>query len=78
MPTVLRFSGFRLFFYSNEGNEPPHINVEKGDDTAKFWLLPQVHLADNFGFSNKEINSLQKIISQNQQKLIDSWNEYFG
>jgi hypothetical protein len=25
MPTVLRVSGFRFFFYSMEGDEPPHI-----------------------------------------------------
>jgi hypothetical protein len=25
MPTVLRVSGFRFFFYSLEGSEPPHM-----------------------------------------------------
>ena len=25
MPTVLRTSGFRFFFYSLDGSEPPHI-----------------------------------------------------
>src|ERR1043165_864320 len=38
MPTVLRVSGFRFFFYSLEGSEPAHIHVEHGDNTAKFWL----------------------------------------
>lgn len=31
MPTVLRVDGYRFFFYSNEGNEPPHIHVESGE-----------------------------------------------
>jgi len=30
MPTVLRIEGFRFHFYSDEGNEPPHIHVEYG------------------------------------------------
>src|SRR5262249_55675133 len=40
MPTVLIIQGFRFFFFSNEGSEPPHIHVEKGDGYAKFWLNP--------------------------------------
>lgn len=40
MPTVLKIGGYRFFFYSNEGNEPPHIHVEKSDSLAKFWLDP--------------------------------------
>ncbi|WP_248843036.1 DUF4160 domain-containing protein [Comamonas thiooxydans] len=29
MPVILRYQGFKLFFYSNEGNplEPAHIHV---------------------------------------------------
>jgi hypothetical protein len=36
MPTVLRVSGYRFFFYSLEGSEPSHIHVEHGDNVAKF------------------------------------------
>jgi Domain of unknown function (DUF4160) len=30
MPTILFMNGWRLFFYSNEGDEPVHIHAEKG------------------------------------------------
>jgi len=30
--------GWRLFFYSNEGNEPIHIHAQKGEMECKFWL----------------------------------------
>ena len=40
MPTVVRLLGFRFFFYSKEGSEPPHIHVEQGDNVAKLWLNP--------------------------------------
>jgi hypothetical protein len=36
MPTVYRYKGFRLHFYSDEGHEPPHIHVPRGDDACKF------------------------------------------
>ncbi|TAE12998.1 MAG: DUF4160 domain-containing protein [Bacteroidetes bacterium] len=77
MPTVLRVKGFRFFFYSNENDEPPHIHIESAENTAKFWLLP-VELANSYGFSAKEINTIRKIVVENQQLFIDTWNEYFG
>jgi hypothetical protein len=40
---------YRLYFYSHEGNEPPHIHVDRDDWSAKFWLEP-VALAVNLGF----------------------------
>ena len=41
MPTVLREEGYRFYFYSHEPNEPPHVHVDKGGSTAKFWLEPR-------------------------------------
>ncbi len=41
MPTVLRISGFRFFFYSLEGSEPPHVHIEHGDRIANYlgiWI----------------------------------------
>jgi hypothetical protein len=36
MPTVLRLGPYRFFFYAGDGVEPPHVHVERDDDTAKF------------------------------------------
>lgn len=38
MPTILMIMGWRLFFYSNEGNEPVHVHCRKGDKECKYWL----------------------------------------
>lgn len=48
MPTVLRWNGYRFYFFSNEGSEPPHIHIDKRGNTAKYWLNP-VALAQNTG-----------------------------
>lgn len=38
MPTILRVEGYRLYFYSHEPGEPPHVHIDKGAATAKVWL----------------------------------------
>jgi hypothetical protein len=40
MPTVLRVAGYRFFFYSNEGSEPPHIHVQKAEKYASSGFSP--------------------------------------
>jgi len=40
-PTILYIRGWRLFFYSDEGNEPIHIHAKKGNTECKFWIYPE-------------------------------------
>lgn len=76
MPTVCRVNGFRFFFFSNEGNEPPHIHVERGDCDAKFWLEP-VKLARCSRFWFSERAKLRKLVERNQRFFLEKWHEYF-
>ena len=46
--------GFVFKIYSNE-EERMHIHVVKAENEAKFWLEPQIELAENYGFGNKEL-----------------------
>ena len=64
MPTVLRVGPYRLYFYSHEPNEPPHIHIDRDSSSAKFWLQP-VKLAANIGFSPKELRKIQAIVEKN-------------
>ena len=77
MPVVLRESGFRFYFYSMEGNEPPHVHVDKGGHTAKFWLDP-LQLGKNAGFSRSELGEIYDLLRAHRQELLTKWNEYFG
>ena len=77
MPTVLRSGPYRFFFYAGDRDEPPHVHVERDDREAKFWLDP-VRLARSHGVSANEINRIKKLIAENQQDLLDSWNEFFN
>jgi hypothetical protein len=76
MPTVFRSGPYRLFFYSGDRDEPPHVHVERDDFEAKFWLDP-VRLAWSRGFGRKELGRIQSILEDNQEQLLRSWHEYF-
>ena len=77
MPTVLRIGPYRFFFYAGDRDEPEHTHVERDDQVAKFWLDP-VRLQRSGGFGSSEISRIQKLIEDNREDLIRSWNEYFS
>lgn len=77
MPTAIRLEGYRLFFYSKEGHEPPHIHIEQGENVAKFWLDP-VLLARSRGFRAHELNRLGALVIAHQSEIMEAWREHFG
>lgn len=77
MPTILRVGPYRMFFYSNEGSEPPHVHVESGDTLAKFWLMP-VRLARPGGYPAHELRLIERMLNEHQSELERAWHEYFG
>lgn len=77
MPTVLRVGGHRFFFYSMEGNEPPHIHVEAGENVAKYWLDPVV-LAMNDGFRSHELSKLRMMVIEHRNTFREAWDAHFG
>ena len=76
-PTVLRSGPYRLFFFSNEMGEAPHVHVQRDRMLAKFWLTP-VRLAGSTGFSPRELRKVQGIVMENAATLLEAWNEYFS
>ncbi|MBW2096159.1 MAG: DUF4160 domain-containing protein [Deltaproteobacteria bacterium] len=60
MPTVLRIGSYRFHFYSDEGEEPPHVHVATTDGECKFWLDP-VRLARNKGVPPRTVRAIEPI-----------------
>lgn len=79
MPVILRHKGYKLFFFSNEGNprEPVHIHVRKGASLAKFWLNPIVIIENSYGMSSSELKELTNYIELNKTLIERSWHEFF-
>jgi hypothetical protein len=77
MPTVLRWKGYRFFFYSADGWEPAHIHVTKDGKETKIWL-ENVGLAVNMGFAAQELNEIVKKTREERESFLRSWNDYFA
>jgi hypothetical protein len=80
MPVVLRYKGFRFFFYSNEGNprEAMHIHVRSADGEAKYGLMPSIYLAGSDGFDARTLRELQVVVTSNKELIERMWNEHFA
>ena len=77
MPEVFREGGYRFFFFSLEGTEPPHIHVESAEKYAKFWLIP-IALVESRRMNSTELTKVRKIIEKQRNEIINKWNEHFG
>jgi hypothetical protein len=77
MPTFLRISGYRFSFFAEEGNEPPHVHIQKAEGKAKFWLEP-VALVYDRGFTPRQLRFIKKTIIANHEQLLEKWNSFFG
>lgn len=77
MPTLARIGPYRIYFVSHDLNEPPHVHVDRGDCSAKFWLEP-VSLARNIGFRAHELRQIERLIAERQGEFLEAWRGYFG
>ncbi len=77
MPTILRTGPYRIYFYSHEPNEPPHVHVDREAMTMKAWLRP-VRVAANHGFARQELNQILRLLADHQTTLWDAWHEFHG
>ena len=75
MPTVLRIGPYRFHFYSDEGNEPPHIHVRHEGQDCKFWLDPVV-LASDRGIPVHRLNEIERLIYFHHAILIEKYHEH--
>jgi len=73
-PTVLRLGAYRFFFYSREESKP-HVHVEEGNNTAKFWIEP-VELAESHGFSTRHLNKIEQLVEDNVQLILKEWRGF--
>lgn len=76
MPTVLRHGPYRIYFFSHETKEPPHVHVDRDDSTAKFWIQP-VSLAYNLGFKAHELTRIERLVAEHATSFLEAWREYF-
>jgi hypothetical protein len=76
-PTVLKYKEYRFFFFSRE-EKRMHIHVLSQNGEAKYWLEPEIELAQNIGFSEKQLNEIIRIIVKHKTEIINAWGKHFN
>jgi len=76
-PTVFRERGYRFFFFSRE-EERMHVHVVSADGEAKFWLEPEVKLANNYRYSQRQLKDIQSLIEAHYDELTRAWRQHFA
>ena len=83
MPNLFTISGYKVYFWSNELNEPIHVHVSKGQPTAnatKIWLTRNggcIVASNGSKISQKELNELMEFISAQFFYICAEWKRFF-
>lgn len=75
MPNLV-IDGYRIGFYSYDKSEPMHMHVYRENMEAKFWLEPDVRLARNHGFSERELRKIIRKLEDNFSRLRNLWEAH--
>ncbi|WP_250655272.1 DUF4160 domain-containing protein [Alkalimarinus coralli] len=76
-PTVFRENGYRFFFFSRE-EERMHVHIISGDGEAKYWLEPEIELAKNYAYTNRQLKEIETLIEAHCNELISAWKKHFS
>lgn len=83
LPSLFTIGGYRVFFWSNEQNEPIHVHVCKGrpsPNATKIWLTSAggCILANNgSNIPDKDLRELMDIIAAQFFMIRAAWKRFF-
>ncbi len=55
-----------------------HVHVHCADGEAKFWLEPQVELAQNLGLNERQLRAVRSLIRVHEDEIRAAWANHFG
>lgn len=76
-PTVFREKGYRFFFFSREETRM-HVHVVSRDGEAKFWLEPEIQLANTYRYNRQLLKEIESLIEEHHHELVSAWQQHFG
>ena len=83
LPKLFMVSGYTVYFWSNENDEPIHVHVAKGKPTpnaTKIWLTRSggcILASNGSRISAKELNELMEFISAQFFLICAKWKQAF-
>ena len=76
-PTVFRSRGYRFYFFSREERRI-HIHAQHATGEAKFWIEPEIKLAQNYGLSARGVATALRLIREHEDEIRAAWEAHFG
>ncbi len=55
-----------------------HDHVVSGDGEAKFWIEPEIELAQNYGLSERDLRAINALIKEHEDGIRSAWRQHFG
>ena len=83
LPSLFMVSGYKVYFWSNENNDPIHVHVSKGKPTSngtKIWFTRTggcILASNGSGISKRELNELMEFISAQFFLICAEWKKIF-
>ena len=83
MPSIFEICGYKIYFWSNENNEPIHVHVSKGKPTqnsTKIWLTKSggcILSNNNSKIPNNDLNGLLDAITSNYFFIVSYWKKFY-
>lgn len=77
----MKLCGYKIYFWSNENNEPIHVHVSKGKPTknsTKVWLTKAggcIVENNSSRIPNNELSRILEIISLNYFQIVAKWKQ---
>jgi hypothetical protein len=72
---------FKIKFFSNDAEEPPHVHVLRENRVAKFWLFPVVERARRSHgkpMKPQEAREAARLVQEHRDLLLEEWHAFFS
>lgn len=76
-PTVFRHGIYRFYFFSREERRT-HVHVHAPQGEAKFWIEPEISLAENHGLTTRQLSMVRHLIREREDDIRRAWQAHFG
>jgi len=54
-----------------------HVHIQSPKGEAKYWFEPDLILARNKGFSEKDLRIIESIIKEHEDEIRSAWRKHF-
>ncbi len=54
-----------------------HVHVYCAEGEAKFWLEPEISVANNYGLSKGQIIELTQVVEDKKDDITNAWKKHF-